>query len=513
MSDRLHFHQLFANYVAGIIGPEQLEKLNAALCEDADLRRDLIEYLNLDSAISDLAAVSDTEVAEVEAKLATARVPTSRTTAPWHRRLPALAIALAACLLLAFVLWKMSVQEDEEPTSSERSPSMVAELVAQIDARLSMDSQLWKSDKLTAGAYHLERGLLHLKFGNGVKVFVEAPARFDAVTAKRLVLRSGRLSAKVPSTGAGFTVETPEARVVDFGTEFAIEVDRDQSEVHVFDGLVRVHPLTRKATDTMPSLALRASQAARIDKTNNPVSIQLARHRFIRNFDEPKRKYPRSVRRLGPVAYYRMPIRARGLYCHPAQYSGEVLTGEGRRPPHAPGFSGASLRVQANSTGRGARVSHPPPLVSGQFTLVVSAYADSRPQGATLVTNLHDDQGNFALSLDRSGLMRATIREDDGELKSCRGSKVLPLTSWCHLIMTANGDRLRLYENGQLVASTECSSTALAKTATLWIGTSPEGKELWDGRIDELALFDRALGDDEVSTLYQAARDRTEELD
>ena len=40
--------------------------LEAALRDDAQLRRDFIEYMNLDSALSDLAALSEAEVAEIE---------------------------------------------------------------------------------------------------------------------------------------------------------------------------------------------------------------------------------------------------------------------------------------------------------------------------------------------------------------------------------------------------------------------------------------------------------------
>jgi hypothetical protein len=36
------------------------------LREDAELRRDFIEYMNVDSALSDLAALSEAEAADIE---------------------------------------------------------------------------------------------------------------------------------------------------------------------------------------------------------------------------------------------------------------------------------------------------------------------------------------------------------------------------------------------------------------------------------------------------------------
>ena len=98
----------------------------------------------------------------------------------------------------------------------------------------------WRSENidLTEGYYNC--------VSMGATVYIEAPARFDAVSGNRLLLRNGRLSASVPPEGLGFTVDTPDAEVIDFGTEFSIEVESSASEVHVFEGLVRVQPRSFK---------------------------------------------------------------------------------------------------------------------------------------------------------------------------------------------------------------------------------------------------------------------------
>ena len=77
--------------------------------------------------------------------------------------------------------------------------------------------------------------------------------------------------------------------------------------------------------------------------------------------------------------------------------------------------------------------------------------------------------------------------------------------------MTLDDEQLRLYENGQPVATAPCSMLATSETQPIWFGTDAEGIRLWDGRIDELALFDRALGADEIAELYQAALDEIAE--
>ena len=368
--------------------------------------------------------------------------------------------------------------------------------------------QRYDGVELAVGEYRLDRGLLHLSFACGVTVYIEAPARFDAVSGTRLLLRSGRLSASVPPEGVGFTVDTPDAEVIDFGTEFSIDVESSASEVHVFEGLVRVQPRSLKDGKAVQAVNLQSSQAVKIDNASKkPVGIQLATDRFIRSFDEPKKRpYPRAIRQLSPLAYYRMPIRDKGLVADPPQYSGVVLTGKGVRPPHACGVdAGGSLRVRAESTGRGGRVDSPPPLGTGQFSLAVFIYLESQTPGGTVATNIRGAEGNFVLALDDKGQLQATIRDRNGQLRSVTSSAFPPLRAWRFIAMTADGDHLRIYEDGQLVASAPCATVAASATETVWFGTDAEGTRLWDGRIDELAMFDKALGDNEIAGLHQAA--------
>lgn len=419
-------------------------------------------------------------------------------------------IATAVCLLIAFM---MQLDEGQPESSHEQ----LATVVTEIDALLTHGESTWNRVDLVAGDYQLRRGLLHLRFDGGVMVYVEAPAQFDVVSGKHLALHNGRLSASVPAEGIGFTVNTPEAEVVDFGTEFSVEVGFGTSEVHVFDGLVRVQPKSTQGGMKQAAVDLRTSQAVKInDATEKPVDIELATDRFIRSFDEPRLRYPRVVNRLSPLAFYRMPIRDRGLVAQPPKYSGVVLTemtskDKGLRPPHARGVTnGGSLRVLADSTGRGGRVDTPLPLVTHQFTLAAFVYleASKRPDvgmGHTVATNLSGSRGNFALVIDEHGFLQAAVRTKDGDVKTATSEVLFPLTTWCHLIVTCDGHKLQLYENGQLVASSPTELLAESDADTLWFGTDSEGQRLWNGRIDELAIFDRALTDAEIVELSKAA--------
>ena len=512
MSDSTDLRSLFVDYALGEISAEQLQALEAALREDSDLRRDFIEYMNIDSALGDMAALSEVELAEFETtKLdnkscatdsgVSESIATTNDRPMQTFRVVAILGALAASLLIAAFVWLAS------PNENEQAP--VATLVTDVDAVLLCDGQPCQGTELQVGKYRLNRGLLHLQFDGGVMVYVEAPTHFDAVSDRRVMLHSGRLSARVPPEGIGFTVETPGAEVVDFGTEFSVDVEGGASEVHVFDGLVRVHPGASNQRDVSRSVDVQESQAVRIsDGATEPENISIATDRFIRNFDEPRLNYARAVKRLSPLVHYRMPIRDRGLVSEPPEYSGVVLAGEGKRPPHARGvFVGGSLRVGADSTGRGGRVDSPPALSTGQFSLTVFVYLEAPAQNAMVATNLNGERGNFGLSLDESGTLHAAIRSSDGDVSSIAGRSILPLKTWRHVVVTADGEQLQLYEDGKLVSSKPCAAVAASDSDTVWFGTDAKVTQVWGGRIDEVALFDRALNEEEIAALYRTAQE------
>ena len=426
--------------------------------------------------------------------------------------LVAAALGLAACMLLG---WFWLQRESSSPTGP--AGQVVAELVHRIDATVTSQGEDWLHGELRVGRYAVHRGLIDIRFPTGVAVLIESPADFEVLSASRLVLFEGRLSADVPPAGIGFTVETPEAEVVDYGTEFSVEVNSGESEVHVFRGHVRVHPKAERS-ELGNAVDLRTDQAIRInDATRRPAGIDLAKDRFIRSIDEPTHRYPKQVKSLGPVAFYRMPIRVRGLACVPPKYRGQVVTGDGVRPACAPGVFGGSLRVGGRSIGRGAFVPKSIPL-ENEMSIAGWVYAESRPEDATIAM-----QGNpmdFVLGLDQGGRLAARGTDSRRQTFQCKEAKPLELNRWHFVVLTQDGKLIRLYRDALPVAEIsfdasveevealdlgQADDAELSPSDGLWIGTDPAGDHLWDGRIDELSFFDRALSEDEIQLLFEAA--------
>ena len=76
---------------------------------------------------------------------------------------------------------------------------------------------------------------------------------------------------------------------------------------------------------------------------------------------------------------------------------------------------------------------------------------------------------------------------------------------------TVDGTEPRLYEDGQRVASTPCSVLSPAERGTISCGTEARGQALWGGRLDELALYYRALSRESVSIISRAVHERSTE--
>ena len=85
-----------------------------------------------------------------------------------------------------------------------------------------------------------------------------------------------------------------------------------------------------------------------------------------------------------------------------------------------------------------------------------------------------------------------------------------PLRKWRHVVLTVDGEDIRVHDTGLMVASAPCGPMADCGLATLWFGTDAEGIKLWNGRIDELTLFDRPLGEAEIADLHRAALEEME---
>ncbi len=132
--------------------------------------------------------------------------------------------------------------------------------------------------------------------------------------------------------------------------------------------------------------------------------------------------------------------------------------------------------------------------------------------------NVHDDRWEI---LEKAGAYWMNIRTDTRQLRfggffgGCSGSnhwfyldskKVLPASTWVHVAGTYDGKMLRIFVNGVQNAALAVTGTTCANTEPLGIGAKNRTatgvvEAYFDGRIDDLRVYGRALSGAEIKTV------------
>ena len=153
---------------------------------------------------------------------------------------------------------------------------------AGIGSRLSMDD----------GDRWLQGGYIKLLFGSGVEVVIESPAHFKIRSGHELEMLSGRAYSTVSEKGRGFIVYTPNAKVIDLGTEFGVEVLNGDSSVHMIKGKASLLPNTD--LPAQKPIELVAGFAEKIGQNGNIQNIKLNDEIFVSDISSRRKMIYRA---------------------------------------------------------------------------------------------------------------------------------------------------------------------------------------------------------------------------
>ena len=231
--------------------------------------------------------------------------------------------------------------------------------------------------------------------------------------------------------------------------------------------------------------------------------------------------YARAVLALGPRAYWRMEEFAgpAAADASDSQTSGTYEPGiafhlEG---PDSPAFSGdgvvnravhvAGGRLAARLSGLGDTYSVALWLWNGlpNDARAVTGYVFSRgPDGAKGapgdhlgITGTHRKDAEPGVLLFFNG---------DREKQALAGRTQLHMQTWTHVVLVREGPRVRVHLNG--AAEPEVAGEAAPAPAgcdQVFVGGRSDRLFGLEGKVDEAALFDRALSVEEIGRLWQAA--------
>lgn len=256
------------------ISIEEQSRLKELFNESDSARRLYLRCIALNTTLAAIAGIRQERIADASCDLLNPSAPLDQTrlekmpasvSLPRHSRVLSLPMAryhirwaTAAVLLLAAsagLFWLTSSSKNDYSVANREQPSgqratLSKPLPAPRVTYVSATAQ-WRhrdgaisQDAVTADgtALDLVKGEVELTYSTGSRMLLVGPARF-VVRPAGGVLHHGGLVASISESGHGFTIETPNGKVVDLGTEFGVAVDDlGVSEVSVFEGKVEAFP-------------------------------------------------------------------------------------------------------------------------------------------------------------------------------------------------------------------------------------------------------------------------------
>lgn len=419
----------------------------------------------------------------------------------------------ALILIMAYVFYNPRI-----------APPVVAKLTETINAKWSAPlTSLTEGSDLRAEPMKLLQGYAQIRLDTGVEVILQGPVEVKLEAADRIHLLEGNIYARVPSYATGFIVQTPNATVVDYGTEFAMSVSKTGiTEAHVFTGRIEL----RSGPELIkhgPSTLLTQNNAARVDETGKVSLFEAKPHQFVKRIPSP---YELAVQRTNPKAYWRFEdcanrkffnVSDRSIYS--GQYFGPVQIkedgpwlGKGVRA-HVLEFDGrngyaAVLGITAQD------------ISSGAYSVVLWARPDE-PGAQNIITSSDvrgpDYNHSLQIRMDEKGRFEFYVFSSE-ELEYTLTSEINPQAGrWYHIAATlGSAGNMSLFIDGKLAGSSKMKGVPIKTYDRVYIG-SPAGndpqahweehsREAFKGAVAEVAVYGRALSGQEIRTLYSLAR-------
>jgi len=388
---------------------------------------------------------------------------------------------------------------------------------------------------VAAETLRLKSGLARLEFYSGASVTMEGPCYLRVVAVNEAHCEKGRVRVHVSPHARGFKLGTPDARVVDLGTEFGLLVDdAGKSQVHVFDGEVEVYPdqaddqlklnlitaqrwdggrqiSTQKAQADafvdMDALRVQSSASAsrRLNAWRVGMSEVLNDSRLVVGYTfDPESEWERRLPNLAPK-----PIEG----SHGSIVGARWVDGrwKGKRS------------LQFKSPGDRVRVRVDESFPSITLCAWVSVDGVDRPWNSLFLTDGFET-GNPHWQIERDGRVVLGVRRDKGSwsqdiFRAPALFNAENLGIWYHLAVTFDlrTGIGRHFVNGRLVG--EHHEPDIPPGTLMHIGMAELGNwglkgtptnagqiRNFNGRMDEFLFYREALAPEEITKIYELGR-------
>jgi len=181
-------------------------------------------------------------------------------------------------------------------------------------------------------------------------------------------------------------------------------------------------------------------------------------------------------------------------------------------PTWVPGYaSPAALEFPGNANSR-VDIGNPAPLqLTGALTLTAMAYPDTWTGGRLVTKSSGPGARGWALNTESTGVWALQIPYDSGTLIALETDPgTVPLGTWTHVAGVydpndPSGASMKVYTNGVLAAMRNDFFVPIQMynppTISVAIGARSDGSTRWDGKIDDVRIYARALSEAEIQAL------------
>ncbi len=430
-----------------------------------------------------------------------------RTTAPGQRtpgQRPGLTtrrwamVAAAATLLLA-VSW-LSRREPHVEKCATVAMSAGAEIAG---------------EALVAGApigsetVTLSAGSVELLTPKGVRMVIEAPAEFRFESGERLHLVRGKAAADVPPEARGFTIVTPTGDAVDLGTRFGVDVPASgDAELHVYQGEVIARGNRRPGNRRSGEQSLKTGEAGAIGA--QPKARELRSAAFIQADEMPALRNALEAGQRNRAREALDTLRRDPAFVAAADFEpqhddisgggeGAFRPVQGRFPgSHAAEFVDQGDHALLDATGK-----------ADDLTMIAWVRLDRIPQGYTSL--YHGDawgeRGTVHWMVQAEQRMRFAVsgwKVQGNAWPESRSTVTIDTGRWTCLavVYQSREQRVRFYIDGRLDNEAPAPTDVAGVFGPARLGNWTRQERLLSGRLDELVILRRALGDGEIEQFH-----------
>lgn len=392
---------------------------------------------------------------------------------------------------------------------------------------------------LCPGPIQLLEGAAEIILDGGTTLILEAPALLELETLSRIFLNRGRLVATVEAPDKErFVVRTPFSTVVDFGTEFGVQVDAAATQTRVYRGQVEL----RSGADPLKyhsAVTLNADQGGSVSANGVISRVEIMPQTFLRRGQyETMERAARGDRFARWKAFNDQLHRDPALAAHYTfEQTGEndktlentapktmallngTLEGEKGLPQWVAGRwpQKHALRFDRQMSQRVVVGAQETLSITGPITTIAWIYLEPGDQAGHLLSNRDRWNVNYQFGWlgeshpDKPRRNRIQLLRYSQERTQRGYSPVVSLSPgvWHCLAATHDNQTARFYLDGVLLSEEADPYTAEPTQAELVIGDVPfEGLIKWrfDGTVDEIVILRRVMTPGELRSMYLAGK-------